>query len=104
LPDDHDIRCILLRRVIAEIGKDGFARIADGHLSAVLTLAQEIVRRRGAVAPEAVAKAKEAGLDDAEIVETIANVAINIFTNYLNIVADTEIDFPIVRAAELATA
>jgi alkylhydroperoxidase family enzyme len=62
------------------------------------------VRRRGAVAPEAVAKAKEAGLDDAEIVETIANVAINIFTNYLNIVADTEIDFPIVRAAELATA
>jgi uncharacterized peroxidase-related enzyme len=76
----------------------------DEHLQAILSLAATIVRTRGAVGPDAVADAKAAELDDAEIVETIANVALNIFTNYLNIVAATEIDFPVVRATDLVRA
>ena len=39
-----------------------------------------------------------AGLDDAGIAETVANVAANVFTNYLNDVAQTDIDFPVMRA------
>ncbi|WP_424984312.1 hypothetical protein [Microbulbifer sp. S227A] len=39
-----------------------------------------------------------AGLTDADIVETVGNVAANIFTNYLNHVADTDIDFPVRNA------
>jgi len=38
------------------------------------------------------------GLSDADIVETVGNVVVNIFTNYLNNVAETDIDFPVRRA------
>jgi len=41
-------------------------------------------------------------VSDAETLEVVANVDLNIFTNYANIVADTEIDFPIVRAGKAA--
>ena len=44
-----------------------------------------------------VADARLAGLDDAALVEVVANVALSIFTNYFNHVAETDIDFP--RAA-----
>ena len=40
------------------------------------------------------AAARSAGLDDAGIAETVANVALNIFTNYFNHVVETAIDFP----------
>ncbi len=36
---------------------------------------------------------------EAEIVETLAHVGLNLFTNYFNHVANTEIDFPFVTAA-----
>jgi len=36
---------------------------------------------------------------DGEITEIVAVVAINIFTNYFNHIAGTEIDFPMVQAA-----
>jgi alkylhydroperoxidase family enzyme len=62
------------------------------------------VRVRGDITATELAEAKAAGVTDAEIVEVVANVALNIFTNYLNIAADTEIDFPVLRTAELATA
>ncbi len=44
-------------------------------------------------------KLRNAGLTDAEIVETLAHVGLNLFTNYFNHVANTEIDFPFVTAA-----
>lgn len=34
------------------------------------------------------------GLTDAEIVEVVAHVALSVFTNYLNNVSGTDIDFP----------
>ncbi len=42
---------------------------------------------------------RAAGLTDAEITEVIANVALNVFTNYFNLVAKTELDFPQVKTA-----
>jgi hypothetical protein len=48
--------------------------------------------------------ARAAGLSDAEIVETVANVALNILTNYLNHVARTVVDFPAVKPVDTATA
>ena len=66
----------------------------------VVVLTGEIVRQRGTVVLAEIARARAAGVTDAEIVEIVANVALNAFTIYLNIVADTEIDFPVVRASE----
>jgi uncharacterized peroxidase-related enzyme len=76
----------------------------DAKVDAMLTLAVEILRKRGRVSITELAAARSAGISDAEIVEIVAGVALNIFTNYLNIVADTEIDFPVLHTAELATA
>jgi len=70
------------------------ARASDPKRDAGLKLAQAIVLHRGDVPDAALANASAAGLSDAEIVEIVANVAINFFTNYFNQVAQTEVDFP----------
>ncbi|MET9315859.1 hypothetical protein ABZX12_28930 [Kribbella sp. NPDC003505] len=40
--------------------------------------------------------ARAAGVTDAEIAEVVANLALNILTNYFTIVADTDADLPVV--------
>ena len=50
---------------------------------------------------EELAHVRAAGFSDAEITELIAHVAVNVLTNYFNRVADTEIDFPRITAAQL---
>jgi uncharacterized peroxidase-related enzyme len=75
------------------------ARLAesdDARLGALLTLARAIVDRRGRIG-EGLDAARRAGVTDAEVVEVVANVALTTFTNYLNEVAGTDIDFPVVR-------
>ena len=42
----------------------------------------------------AVNRVRAAGFSDGEITELVANVVINIFTNYINHVAQTIVDFP----------
>jgi hypothetical protein len=44
------------------------------------------------------AAVKRAGYGGAGIGEIVANVAINVFTNFFNSVAATDIDFPVVTA------
>ncbi|WP_287330220.1 hypothetical protein [Mesorhizobium sp.] len=46
------------------------------------------------MAPDEIEKVRAAGYGDAEIVEIIAHVALNTFTNYVNEALGTEIDFP----------
>ena len=70
----------------------------DPRLAAILALATVIIERRGKISDGDIARARAAGLTDADIVETIANAVANIFTNYLNHVAETDIDFPARRA------
>ena len=73
-------------------------RAADAKLNAILTFSRTLVINRGNVTNSDFAQLGRAGVTNGEIVEIVANVALNIFTNYLNKVADTEIDFPVVRA------
>ncbi|TPQ52013.1 peroxidase [Prosthecomicrobium hirschii] len=72
-------------------------RSADTERQAALDLAAAVVRMRGRVADADLARARQAGLDDGQIVEIVAQVVLNTFTNYLNLVARTEIDFPVVK-------
>jgi uncharacterized peroxidase-related enzyme len=67
---------------------------ADPKTRALLELAVAINRDRGHIDDATVAAAHGAGLTDAEIIEVVAFVALNVFTNYLNTVAQTTIDFP----------
>jgi uncharacterized peroxidase-related enzyme len=78
------------------------ADATDAKTTAVLQFAQTLVQKRGLVSNEDVAIAIAAGLSQGEIVEVVAHVALNVFTNYINNTALTEIDFPLVEAHELA--
>jgi uncharacterized peroxidase-related enzyme len=69
----------------------------DEHTAAILSLARSIVIQRGELSEVEFQAARTANLTDAEIVETVANVAVNILTNYLNHVAQTVVDFPEVK-------
>jgi uncharacterized peroxidase-related enzyme len=74
----------------------------DAKADAALRFAVEAVRERGHVSNADINSVRAAGFDDGEIVEIIAVVAENIFTNLLNVVAETDIDFPVVRTTEAA--
>jgi uncharacterized peroxidase-related enzyme len=69
----------------------------DMKTEALLRLAQRIVLERGHVKDADLRAAREAGVTDGELAETVAVVALNLFTNYFNHVADTPVDFPEVK-------
>ncbi|CAG1013444.1 MAG: carboxymuconolactone decarboxylase family protein [Rhizobiaceae bacterium] len=73
-------------------------RADDPRTAAILKLAVAIVAAKGLVADADLDAARDAGLTEADIVEAVANVVANIFTNYLNHVAATDIDFPVRKA------
>jgi uncharacterized peroxidase-related enzyme len=80
----------------ANLARD--AASPDAKTAAMLRFARAAVLERGQVGAAGLAALKQAGVSDAEALEVVANVVVNIFTNYLNLVADTDIDFPVVRA------
>jgi alkylhydroperoxidase family enzyme len=49
-----------------------------------------------------IAAVKEAGYSEAQIVEIVALVVENVFTNFLNRVAQTDIDFPVLHIGKAA--
>lgn len=83
----------------AEIASRLRGESRDPRIQAILTLAVAIVEKRGLLADADLAAARNAGLGDADIVETVGHVAQNIFTNYLNHIAQTDIDFPVVNVS-----
>jgi len=72
------------------------AKADDSRLAATLAFAKTITEKRGRIGDQDVTAVRRAGLSDAEILDVVANVALTTFTNYLNEVAKTDIDFPIV--------
>ena len=74
---------------------------ATTKTEAILKLARDIVVQRGEVSDADLEHARNAGLTDGEIVETVANVALNIFMNYMNHVARTVVDFAEMKAGQV---
>jgi uncharacterized peroxidase-related enzyme len=79
-----------------DLGKAREGVADDARLAATLAFARLVTEKRGRVSDEDVAVVRRAGLSDAEVLDVVANVALTTFTNYLNEVAKTEIDFPVV--------
>lgn len=80
-----------------EVADARHASAANDKTDAILKFARSIVVQRGEVTDADLQQAWARGLNDSDIVETIANVALNIFTNYVNHVAQTIVDFPEVK-------
>ena len=70
----------------------------DRKTEAVLQFARKVVTERGWVSDDDVESLRAAGTTDAELAEIVGAVALNIFSNYFNHVAGTEVDFPEVEA------
>ncbi len=85
----------------AEITANRSGTSNDPRAAAAVRFAVQVVQARGHVGDAELAAVRDAGLDDAEIIEVVLHVALNTLTNYVNEVAGTEIDFPVVtrRAA-----
>lgn len=86
----------------AELSAAKRAAAMHPKTAALLKLAVAINTSRGQVADAVLAEARTAGITDAEIVEVVGHVALNVFTNYLNNVSETAIDFPEVMLDEAA--
>jgi uncharacterized peroxidase-related enzyme len=67
---------------------------ADPRAAALLAFAVAVLEHRGDVPDGELAEARAAGLSDAELIEVVAEVSLNTFTNYANRLVRPEHDFP----------
>lgn len=84
----------------AEIYAARQGRSSDMKADAAVRFSASLVDRRGGVSAEEVADVLAAGWSEAAVVEIIALVGYNTFTNYLNEALGTAVDFP--AASDLA--
>ena len=77
-------------------------RAVDQTTDAALRFAVRLVEQRGQVNISDIQRLREAGFSDEAIVEIVAHVALNIFTNYVNIALDVPVDFPQVKLRRAA--
>ena len=78
----------------AEMGAAQVGQSNDSKTAAALAFALKVVEQRAQVTEADVARLRESGLRDEQIVEIIAHVALNLFTNYINVALDIPVDFP----------
>ncbi|MDO6386307.1 MULTISPECIES: carboxymuconolactone decarboxylase family protein [unclassified Uliginosibacterium] len=80
----------------AEIDAARDAHSSDAKTAAALKFARRVAAERGRVSDGDLASLRAAGFGEAEVVEIVLNVALNVLTNYINNVAQTDVDFPLV--------
>jgi len=86
----------------AEISANRNGTSNDPKADAALRFAAKVVRERGHVSDDDLRAVKSAGYDDAQVIEIVLHVALNTWTNYINVVGATDIDFPLVAAREMS--
>jgi uncharacterized peroxidase-related enzyme len=86
----------------AEIGANRRGASSDAKAGAAVRFAVQVTRARGHVSSADLAAVKAAGYTDAQVIEIVQHVALNTWTNYVNEVFKTDIDFPVVEALKAA--
>jgi uncharacterized peroxidase-related enzyme len=71
-------------------------RAEDPRTATALAFALKVVEQRGRVDAADVNALRGAGFGDEQMVEILAHVALNLFTNYINMALDVPVDFPAV--------
>jgi uncharacterized peroxidase-related enzyme len=75
---------------------------SDPRTAAALRFAIAVVDGRGHIEAADVAALRTVGYTDGEIVELLAHVALNLFTNYVNVAFAVPLDFPKVQLKRAA--
>lgn len=82
----------------AELAANRRGHSNDAKAEAAVAFARKVADARGKIADSDVTAVKRAGFSDAQVIEIVLVVAENFLTNFVNNVAATDIDFPVVRA------
>ena len=85
-----------------ELTRNLHAHSTNPRVEAGLAFARTVVEMRGRVPDAELDAVRRAGYSDGEIIDIVALVAMNLLTNYVNHIAGTEIDFPVVTTSEVA--
>ena len=75
---------------------------ADPKTQAALQFALKLVDARGQVTQADVQGLRDVGFSDEAVVEILAHVALNLFTNYVNVALAVPVDFPSVKLRHAA--
>jgi uncharacterized peroxidase-related enzyme len=75
---------------------------SDPKTAAALRFALQLVNERGHVSSADVQALRAVGFVDEEVVEILAHVALNLFTNYVNVAFNVPVDFPAVKLRRAA--
>lgn len=86
----------------SEIAANRSGSSNDPKAAAAVAFAAKVTEQRGKVSAEDVAAVKAAGYSEAQVIEIVQHVALNTWTNYINEVAKTDIDFPVVTLRRAA--
>jgi len=86
----------------AEIALNRAGHSGDAKADAALVFARKELDTRGHISDADLAVVRRAGFSEPQVIEIVASVALNVLSNYVNNVAQTDIDFPIVLAAQVA--
>ncbi|WP_341929060.1 peroxidase-related enzyme [Methyloversatilis discipulorum] len=78
----------------AEMSAAQVGQASDAKTAAALAFALKVVEQRAQIADADVTSLRQAGFGDEQIVEIMAHVALNLFTNYINVALDVPVDFP----------
>jgi uncharacterized peroxidase-related enzyme len=81
----------------AEILANRHGHSNDPKADAAVQFAAKVTKARGHVSDADLSAVRLAGYDDAQLVEIVLHVALNSWTNYINSVAQTVIDFPVAK-------
>lgn len=79
-----------------ELSSARAAESSDAHVAALLKLSNAIAGNGGKVDDEELQAARDAGVSDEEIGEVVVNLALNTLTNYFNVLAHVDNDWPAV--------
>jgi uncharacterized peroxidase-related enzyme len=85
-----------------EMSEAQAGKSTDPRTAAALTFALKVVERRADLNETDVDALRAVGFDDEEIVEIVAHIALNLFTNYINVALDVPVDFPGVKLTRAA--
>jgi uncharacterized peroxidase-related enzyme len=85
-----------------DIAEAQAGRSADPKTAAALTFALKVVERRAQLSDQDFAALRHVGYDIEAIVEILAHVALNLFTNYINVALQVPVDFPVVKLRKSA--
>lgn len=76
-----------------EIRSARHASADDPKTRTLLHFVQALVLQRGEISDDDFSAMRKAGFSEAEIIESLANVTLNIFTNYFNLLARAELNY-----------